>query len=223
MVSYLRDFLFEEKQAISPVRTLSGGERNRLLLARLFSKEHNLVVLDEPTNDLDVETLELLEEVLSDYKGTIILVSHDRDFLDRVATSTIVLEGDGRVEEYPGGYSTYIQQSGVKKASTEQLQNVNKKKPIIRRKNNGTEKLTYKDQRELDALPNLISDLLAKELKIQGQLNDPDFYRADPKQFNLLSNELIEIQEKIQHSEQRWIDLEEQREALEINSSVEKN
>ena len=223
VVSYLRDFLFEEKQAISPVRTLSGGERNRLLLARLFSKEHNLVVLDEPTNDLDVETLELLEEVLSDYKGTIILVSHDRDFLDRVATSTIVLEGDGRAEEYPGGYSTYIQQSRVKKASTEKLQNVNKKKPIVRRKNNGAEKLTYKDQRELDALPNLISDLLAKELKIQGQLNDPDFYRADPKQFNLLSNELIEIQEKIQHSEQRWIDLEEQREALEINSSVEKN
>ena len=223
VVSYLRDFLFEEKQAISPVKTLSGGERNRLLLARLFSKEHNLVVLDEPTNDLDVETLELLEEVLSDYKGTIILVSHDRDFLDRVATSTIVLEGNGRVEEYPGGYSTYIQQSGAKKASTEQLLNVNKKKPIVRRKNNGAEKLTYKDQRELDALPNLISDLLAKELEIQGQLNDPDFYRADPKQFNLLSNELMKIKEKIQKSEERWIVLEEQREALEINSSLEEN
>lgn len=98
-----------------------------------------------------------------------------------------------------------------------------KKKPIVRRKNNGAEKLTYKDQRELDALPNLISDLLAKELEIQGQLNDPDFYRADPKHFNLLSNELMKIKEKIQKSEERWIDLEEQREVLEINSSLEEN
>ena len=220
VVSYLRDFLFEEKQAISPVRTLSGGERNRLLLARLFSKEHNLVVLDEPTNDLDVETLELLEEVLSDYKGTIIIVSHDRDFLDRVATSTIVLEGNGHVEEYPGGYSTYIQQSGNKGAPTEQLSNINKKKSIVRRKNNGTEKLTYKDQRELDALPNLITDLLAEELKIQEKLNDPDFYRADPEQFNLLSKQLMEIKENIQNSEERWIFLEEQREALQVNSSL---
>ena len=220
VVSYLRDFLFEEKQAISPVRTLSGGERNRLLLARLFSKEHNLVVLDEPTNDLDVETLELLEEVLSDYKGTIIIVSHDRDFLDRVATSTIVLEGNGHVEEYPGGYSTFIQQSGSKGAQTEQLSNINKKKSIVRRKNNGTEKLTYKDQRELDALPNLITDLLADELKIQEKLNDPDFYRADPEQFNLLSKQLMEIKENIQNSEERWIFLEEQREALQVNSSL---
>ena len=220
VVSYLRDFLFEEKQAISPVRTLSGGERNRLLLARLFSKEHNLVVLDEPTNDLDVETLELLEEVLSEYKGTIIIVSHDRDFLDRVATSTIVLEGNGHVEEYPGGYSTYIQQSGSKGAPTEQLSNINKKKSIVRRKNNGTEKLTYKDQRELDALPNLITDLLAEELKIQEKLNDPDFYRADPEQFNLLSKQLMEIKENIQNSEERWIFLEEQREALQVNSSL---
>ena len=220
VVSYLRDFLFEEKQAISPVRTLSGGERNRLLLARLFSKEHNLVVLDEPTNDLDVETLELLEEVLSEYKGTIIIVSHDRDFLDRVATSTIVLEGNGHVEEYPGGYSTFIQQSGSKGAQTEQLSNINKKKSIVRRKNNGTEKLTYKDQRELDALPNLITDLLAEELKIQEKLNDPDFYRADPEQFNLLSKQLMEIKENIQNSEERWIFLEEQREALQVNSSL---
>ena len=220
VVSYLRDFLFEEKQAISPVRTLSGGERNRLLLARLFSKEHNLVVLDEPTNDLDVETLELLEEVLSEYNGTIIIVSHDRDFLDRVATSTIVLEGNGHVEEYPGGYSTYIQQSSNKGAPTEQLSNINKKKSIARRKNNGTEKLSYKDQRELDALPNLITDLLAEELKIQEKLNDPDFYRADPEQFNLLSKQLMEIKENIQNSEERWIFLEEQREALQVNSSL---
>ena len=220
VVSYLRDFLFEEKQAISPVRTLSGGERNRLLLARLFSKEHNLVVLDEPTNDLDVETLELLEEVLSEYNGTIIIVSHDRDFLDRVATSTIVLEGNGHVEEYPGGYSTYIQQSSNKGVPTEQLSNINKKKSIARRKNNGTEKLSYKDQRELDALPNLITDLLAEELKIQKKLNDPDFYRADPEQFNLLSKQLMEIKENIQNSEERWIFLEEQREALQVNSSL---
>ena len=220
VVSYLRDFLFEEKQAISPVRTLSGGERNRLLLARLFSKEHNLVVLDEPTNDLDVETLELLEEVLSEYKGTIIIVSHDRDFLDRVATSTIVLEGNGHVEEYPGGYSTYIQQSGSKGVPSEQLSNINKKKSIVRRKNNGTEKLTYKDQRELDALPNLINGLLAEELKLQEKLNDPDCYRADPEQFNLLSNQLMEIKETIQNSEERWIFLEEQLEALKVNSSL---
>ena len=223
VVSYLRDFLFEEKQAISPVRTLSGGERNRLLLARLFSKEHNLVVLDEPTNDLDVETLELLEEVLSEYNGTIIIVSHDRDFLDRVATSTIVLEGNGHVEEYPGGYSTYIQQSSNKGVPTEQLSNMNKKKSIVRRKNNGTEKLSYKDQRELDALPNLITDLLAEELKIQEKLNDPDFYRADPEQFNLLSKQLMEIKENIQNSEERWIFLEEQREALQVNSSLNEN
>ena len=160
---------------------------------------------------------------MSDYKGTIIIVSHDRDFLDRVATSTIVLEGNGHVEEYPGGYSTYIQQSGSKGAQTEQLSNINKKKSIVRRKNNGTEKLTYKDQRELDALPNLITDLLAEELKIQEKLNDPDFYWADPEQFNLLSKQLMEIKENIQNSEERWIFLEEQREALQVNSSLNEN
>ena len=118
VVSYLRDFLFEERQATSPVRTLSGGERNRLLLARLFSQKHNLVVLDEPTNDLDVETLELLEEVLSDYDGTILLVSHDRDFLDRVVTSTVVVDGGGEIQEYVGGYSDYLRQRPEQVAPT---------------------------------------------------------------------------------------------------------
>ena len=219
VVSYLRDFLFEEKQALSQVKTLSGGERNRLLLARLFSRPHNLVVLDEPTNDLDIETLELLEEVLSDYDGTIILVSHDRDFLDKVVTSTIALEGNGFIEEYPGGYSTYLEQSRQLSSPSHKLQNSSQRKLTVRRGSELKTKLTYNEQRELDGLPKIISDLEAKGSLLQEKLSNTDFYLADPEKYTLFSQQLIDIKRQIESAEERWISLEECREELETNSS----
>ena len=218
VVSYLRDFLFEEKQALSQVKTLSGGERNRLLLARLFSRQHNLVVLDEPTNDLDVETLELLEEVLSDYDGTIILVSHDRDFLDRVVTSTIALEGNGFIEEYPGGYSTYLKQSRQLSPSSHKPQNSSQRRFTGRRGSELKTKLTYKEQRELDGLPKTISDLEAKQSLLQEKLSDSDFYLSDPKKFTLFSKQLSDIKGQIESAEDLWILLEERKEELETNN-----
>ncbi|MBT7730417.1 ATP-binding cassette domain-containing protein [Rhodospirillaceae bacterium] len=218
VVSYLRDFLFEEKQALSQVKTLSGGERNRLLLARLFSRQHNLVVLDEPTNDLDVETLELLEEVLSDYDGTIILVSHDRDFLDRVVTSTIALEGNGFIEEYPGGYSTYLKQSRQLSPSRHKPQNSSQRRFAGRRGSELKTKLTYKEQRELDGLPKTISDLEAKQSLLQEKLSDSDFYLSDPKKFTLFSKQLSDIKGQIESAEDLWISLEERKEELETKN-----
>jgi ABC transport system ATP-binding/permease protein len=218
VVSYLRDFLFEEKQALSQVKTLSGGERNRLLLARLFSRQHNLVVLDEPTNDLDVETLELLEEVLSDYDGTIILVSHDRDFLDRVVTSTIALEGNGFIEEYPGGYSTYLKQSRQLSPSRHKPQNSSQRRFAGRRGSELKTKLTYKEQRELDGLPKTISDLEAKQSLLQEKLSDSDFYLSDPIKFTLFSKQLSDIKGQIESAEDLWISLEERKEELETKN-----
>jgi ATP-binding cassette subfamily F protein uup len=214
VVSYLRDFLFEEKQATSPVKTLSGGERNRLLLARLFSKEHNLVVLDEPTNDLDVETLELLEEVLSDYDGTIILVSHDRDFLDRVVTSTIVVEGDGIIEEYPGGYSTYLEQKTDLSVLSLQKSSEIKKVTSIKRSLELKVKLGYKQQRELDNLPSIIIKLESEVKTLRETLSDNDLYSIDPDRFIQVTKKLADITSRINDAEERWLFLEEYKQGL---------
>ena len=224
VVSYLRDFLFEEKQATSPVKTLSGGERNRLLLARLFSKEHNLVVLDEPTNDLDVETLELLEEVLSDYDGTIILVSHDRDFLDRVVTSTIVVEGDGVIEEYPGGYSTYLEQKTDLGVLAPQKSSEIKKVISIKRSSELKVKLGYKEQRELDNLPTAIIKLEAEVKTLREILSDNNLYSKDPDRFMQITKKLADVTSRMNEAEERWLFLEDHKQGLEVpNSNQVKN
>jgi ABC transport system ATP-binding/permease protein len=217
VVSYLRDFLFEERQATSPVKTLSGGERNRLLLARLFSQKHNLVVLDEPTNDLDVETLELLEEVLSEYDGTILLVSHDRDFLDRVVTSTVVVEGGGEIQEYVGGYSDYLRQRpeppapesarDTRRKSDSQTGKTQKKIQAV--------KLGYNEQRQLDGLPDTIARLEAEIASLREKFADPGLYARDPKDFARTSDRMAAAAAELEASEERWLELESRREALE--------
>jgi len=213
VVTYLREFLFEERQATSPIKTLSGGERNRLLLARLFSQKHNLVVLDEPTNDLDVETLELLEEVLADYDGTILLVSHDREFLDRVVTSTIAVEDDGVIEEYPGGYSDYLSQRKRVEPDKPAREAAAKAEPEKRART--AVKLSYKDQRELDGLPDRIAGLEAEIEGLRGTLAAADLYTRDPDGFSKATARLAEAAADLAHAEDRWLELEAMREALE--------
>jgi ATP-binding cassette subfamily F protein uup len=183
--AYLRDFLFSDERARSPVKALSGGERNRLLLARLFTRPANVLVLDEPTNDLDLETLELLEEQLVEWPGTLLLVSHDRAFLDNVVTSTFVFEGDGRVQEYVGGYEDWVRQRQAEK-KVEQEEKVRLKpdttgatgkakttKPAVRPK-----KLSFKEQRELDELPALIERLESEQRALAQRIAAPEFYKA---------------------------------------------
>ncbi|MDG2286953.1 MAG: ATP-binding cassette domain-containing protein [Alphaproteobacteria bacterium] len=217
VVSYLRDFLFEERQATSPVKTLSGGERNRLLLARLFSQKHNLVVLDEPTNDLDVETLELLEEVLSEYDGTILLVSHDRDFLDRVVTSTVVVEGGGEIQEYVGGYSDYLRQRPVPLAP--ELERAARGKSDSQadktQKKAQPAKLSYKEQRQLDGLLEAIRQLEVEISSLRETFADPGLYSRDPKGFARTSERLAAAAAELEAAEERWLELEARREALE--------
>ena len=215
VVAYLRDFLFEEKQLTSPVSSLSGGERNRLLLAKLFSQDHNLLILDEPTNDLDVETLEVLEEVLGNYNGTVILISHDRDFLDKVATSTIVIEGNGVVDEYPGGYSTYVSQR--KRIPS----NVSKKRHGFKNDSWKAQapkkmgKLSYNDQRELDSLPNKM-DVLQKEIgSFTTELSSLNLFQQNRERYDTASRELEKKMKELSLAEERWLYLEERKLELE--------
>ncbi|HYM24582.1 MAG TPA: ATP-binding cassette domain-containing protein, partial [Vicinamibacterales bacterium] len=172
--AYLDDFLFPPERARSPVKALSGGERNRLLLARLFTRPANLLVLDEPTNDLDLETLELLEQQLVDWPGTLLLVSHDRAFLDNVVTGTFVFEGDGRVEEYVGGYEDWLRQRKPPAAATLAA----RPKPRVERVDSGAPKrLSYMEQRELDALPAKIEALEAEQSALSDKVSHPEFYK----------------------------------------------
>ncbi len=211
IVAYLGDFLFAEAQARQPIRTLSGGERNRLLLARLFAQTADLLVMDEPTNDLDMETLDLLQEVLSDFPGTVLLVSHDRDFLDRLVTATFVLEGHGRVDEYPGGYADYLAQ---RKSLVEKPAPDAKIKAPVSRPAGTRTRLTYKDQRELDQLPGRIADLENDIAKLESRLGDPDFYARDPQAFQTTNETLIARRSDLAAAEERWLELEAQREDL---------
>ncbi len=215
VAAYMRDFLFDEKQLTSRVASLSGGERNRLLLARLFSQEHNLLVLDEPTNDLDVETLEVLEEVLGNYNGTVILVSHDREFLDKVATSTIVIEGDGIVEEYPGGYSTYLnQRTRVPSTVFTNRQDLKKGPPKKQRSKKGG-KLSYKDQRELDELPDRMEMIQEQIDSLTSELSNSNLFQRDKGRYDIVSLELEGKVRDLELAEQRWLELEERKLELE--------
>jgi ABC transport system ATP-binding/permease protein len=215
VVSYLRDFMFADRQATAKVSTLSGGERNRLLLAKLFASSHNLLVLDEPTNDLDVETLDLLQEELADYDGTILLVSHDRDFLDRTVTSIMAVEGDGTVEEYVGGYQDYLRQRGIAPETAKLKPNKTPKSGSGEKPKTKSGKLSYKDDRELGQLPDRIAALETKVEMLARDLADPDLYVRDPDGFQAKTDGLSAAQAELEAAEERWLELEALREELE--------
>ena len=181
IIGYLEDFLFTPEQAAAPVSRLSGGERNRLLLARLLTKPSNVLVMDEPTNDLDIETLELLEELLVEYPGTLLLVSHDREFVNNVVTSTLVLEGEGRVKEYAGGYDDWLRQRPPEPAPAKP-EPAKEKDPQARRVAEGPAAAVdlCPEQRELDALPDRIADLETQLGELHRLMADPAFYRQEP-------------------------------------------
>jgi len=210
VISYLQDFLFAPERVRSPVRSLSGGERNRLLLARLFTRPANLLVMDEPTNDLDVETLELLEELLVEYSGTLLLVSHDRAFLDNVVTSTLVFEGDGRIGEHVGGYSDWQAWAARQKPAAPTALGataVTKPAPKAERVA-GARKLRYKEQRELEALPAQIETLETRQGELQQQVADPAFYKQDGAAIATTLAELEQINRDLEAAYERWAELE---------------
>ena len=207
IMGYLQDFLFTPERARTPVRALSGGERNRLLLARLFTKPANLLVLDEPTNDLDVETLELLESLLVDYDGTLILVSHDRAFLDNVVTGTLAFEGDGHFIEYVGGYQDWLRQRPPPAEVVVAKPAPAARQEALRTKANAR-KLSYKEQRELDALPERIAALEAEQASLHAQLSDPEVYRAQPETVRRIQARLAELDAELAQAFSRWEELE---------------
>jgi ATP-binding cassette subfamily F protein uup len=221
VVGYLKDFLFDERQARSPVGALSGGERARLLLARIMARESNLLVLDEPTNDLDVETLDLLQELIGDYDGTVLMVSHDRDFLDRVAATTIAMEGDGRAVIYAGGWSDYRAQRGgtagagaVAKAAPGKAAGAGPK-PASKSgpKPAAPPRLTLGQQKRLEALPAEIARLGAEIARLEQFLAHPELFAREPAKFRKASAGLAERRDRLAAAEGEWLALEELREA----------
>jgi len=215
VVGYLKEFLFADAQARAPVRSLSGGEKARLLLAKLMARESNLLVLDEPTNDLDVESLDLLQELLDDYDGTVLLVSHDRDFLDRVATTTIAMEGQGRATVYAGGWSDY-QEQRKEDQFLEAAKVVEKQKPEKAPKSNNIAPkpggLSFTEKHRLEALPAEIERLEAEIAKLSELLSDPEFFTKEPIKFKKATEMLTERQEKLSYAEEEWLLLEEKAE-----------
>lgn len=209
IIRYLGDFLFTPQRALTPVKALSGGECNRLLLARLFCRTTNLLVMDEPTNDLDIETLELLEELLMEYQGTLLLVSHDRAFLDNVVTSTLVFEGDGKIQEYVGGYQDWLQQkkSAIASSITQPVTATSK---TIIEKQKKNKKLSYQEQMELKELPYCIEKLEAKQMELQKQIADTAFYRQDSDTITQTITTLAQLTTDLEQAYQRWNDLEKQ-------------
>jgi ABC transport system ATP-binding/permease protein len=217
VMSYLGDFLFEPQRARSLVSSLSGGERNRLLLARLFAKPANVLVLDEPTNDLDIDTLELLEELLEDYTGTVFLVSHDRAFLDNVVTQVIVAEGQGKWKEYVGGYSDWERVRDTSVAAAPAAKKVEAKPvaapAVVAPAAAKAKKLSYKEQRELEELPQLIAKLEDEQTALNLTLSDPDFYKKTPAEAKRLNERIAQIEEELMTALERW-------EAIESRNNV---
>ncbi len=209
VIGYLKDFLFPAERAQSPVSALSGGERNRLLLARLFARPANVLVMDEPTNDLDIETLELLEELIADFAGTILLVSHDRVFLDRVVTSTLAFEGNGTVREYVGGYNDWVRQVGARAAASHEAETANPKVPQPRRERSaGPRRLSYKEQRQLDSLPERIEALEGEKKQLEDDLHAPDFYKQPPDVIARLLARLDELRRETEEAYAEWYALQ---------------
>ncbi|WP_039019686.1 ABC-F family ATP-binding cassette domain-containing protein [Halocynthiibacter namhaensis] len=212
VVGYLKDFLFDERQARAPVRSLSGGEKARLLLARLMARPSNLLVMDEPTNDLDVETLDLMQDLLDSYDGTVILVSHDRDFLDRVAATTIAMEGDGKATVYAGGWSDYqaqrsdMQAAAKAEKSKSKSQKIAQPAPVTK---GAAPKLSYTEQHRLDALPAEMERLEAEIAKLTVFMSDPDLFTKEPIKFNKATEAMTERQNALSAAEEEWIELEE--------------
>jgi ATP-binding cassette subfamily F protein uup len=223
VVGYLKDFLFSPEQARTPLRVLSGGERGRVMLARALAKPSNLLVLDEPTNDLDLETLDVLEEMLGDYSGTIIVISHDRDFLDRVATSVIAPEGDGRWAEYAGGYTDMLAQRGEALAETRGARTSASKRAAWARDNAEPEpgaaakpataqtpkrRLTFNETHALSTLPKRIAALERDIATLQKRLDDRDLFTREPKKFEAASSELARKAAELETAETQWLELE---------------
>ena len=222
VVSYMKDFLFASEQARTPLGKLSGGERGRLMLARVLAKPSNLLVLDEPTNDLDMETLDVLEEMLAEYPGTVLLISHDRDFLDRLVSGVIAPEGDGRWTEYAGGYSDMLAQRGAdltrESAKLHRPQKVSGKTPAGVTGSPPTKRrLMFKDKHALETLPKTIAKLQAEIDALQAKLADPQFYARDRAAFETATAALGELQVKIAAAEEQWLELEILREELANN------
>ncbi|MDH3747032.1 MAG: ATP-binding cassette domain-containing protein [Gammaproteobacteria bacterium] len=205
IVGYLKGFLFSPKRSMTPVKSLSGGERNRVILAKLFTEAANLLVLDEPTNDLDIETLEVLEEKLCEYQGTLIVVSHDREFLDNVVTSTVVFEENGRIQEYVGGYRDWLRQ-GHQLTETDDptVAEERRRQASARKKRQKPTKLSYKDQRELEQLPDEIETLEARLAELQQVLSAPDFYAQEQKIVQATLTELAETEDLLHARVDRW-------------------
>ena len=221
VVSYMKDFLFTAEQARTPLGKLSGGERGRLMLAQALAKPSNLLVLDEPTNDLDMETLDVLEDMLGDYPGTVLLISHDRDFLDRLVNGVIAPEGNGRWIEYAGGYSDMLAQRGA-----DLVRDQRKAEPPKASKGGGDRnrdgrgaagrkrRMTFKDKHALETLPRTIAALQAEAEALQAKLADPQFYARDRAGFEKVSGDLGDLQRKIAAAEEQWLALEILREEL---------
>jgi ABC transport system ATP-binding/permease protein len=218
VVGYMKDFLFAQEQMRTPLEALSGGERGRLMLARALAKPSNLLVLDEPTNDLDLETLDVLEEMLSDYQGTVIIISHDRDFLDRVVTSVIAPEGDGRWIEYAGGYSDMLaQRGGDLTREAARPATVGREKTSRPRAPSASSKrrLNFNEKHALETLPKTIVSLEAEIARQQRILDDPDLYNRDRAKFDRVSEALTKAQAELREAEDRWLELEVLREEIE--------
>lgn len=207
VVAYLKDFLFDERQARAPVRALSGGEKARLLLARIMARESNLLILDEPTNDLDVETLDLLQDLLGEYDGTVLLVSHDRDFIDRVASTTIAMEGDGRATVYAGGWSDYQAQRGTLAEAPVPASVKKEAKPAA--KPAPSQGLSFTEKHRLEALPGIIEKLEAEIAKLTDFLSAPDLFSKEPAKFHKATEALVERQAALAKAEEEWLLLEE--------------
>lgn len=204
IVSYLNDFLFTPQRSLTPVKALSGGECNRLLLAKLFSQPANVLVLDEPTNDLDIETLELLEELLTEFKGTLLIVSHDRTFLDNVVTSTLVFEGEGKIQEFIGGYQDWLRQRSVE-TKPQTIETSKIEKPTDRKK------LSYKEQKELADLPLKIEQLEKEQKELQQLISDPDFYKKNATETKASLSRMQQIEAELTDCFQRWEQLEDKK------------
>ncbi|HXC92981.1 MAG TPA: ATP-binding cassette domain-containing protein, partial [Geobacteraceae bacterium] len=205
VIGYLQDFLFSPERARTPVHILSGGERNRLLLAKLFTKPSNVLVMDEPTNDLDAETLELLEDLLSEYSGTLLLVSHDREFLNNVVTATLAFEGDGRISANVGGYDDWLRNSSQSKASQSEPKGAKEKgKP----EKDKPRKLSFKEERELETLPEKIAALEAEQTELHGRLADPELYKSAGAEVTAINVRLTALEAELEAVYRRWEELE---------------
>jgi ATP-binding cassette subfamily F protein uup len=221
IIGWLQDFMFTPEKARSPVKALSGGERNRLLLAKLFAKPANVIVLDEPTNDLDIETLEVLEELLLSFEGTLLIVSHDRAFIDKTVTSTLVFEGKGKISQYVGGYTDWLESAESQKyfahTESEQQKNIEKKAPIVDKKPVENEvkiqkvKLSYKETRELETLPKLLETLEQEIDELSQQTQSSDFYLRNHVEQSKVLDELVKKNEALEEAFMRWEELEQKR------------